>query len=62
MVRSLVFVPSFYTIMDDASLAVAGLWGRLMRPNPADEPSAERGGATLHALSRPSHELPIAAE
>ena len=60
---SLVFVPSFYTIMDDASIAVGRLWRWLMRPNAADEPdpAAERG-ATLHALPRPSHRLPVAAE
>ena len=58
---SLVFVPSFYTIMDDAS--VGRLWRWVMRPNEADEPdaAAERG-ATLHALPRPSRGLPVAAE
>jgi hydrophobe/amphiphile efflux-1 (HAE1) family protein len=58
---SLVFVPSFYTIMDDVSIGVGRLFHWLIRPNPRDEP--EHGhGATVHALPRPAEELPIAAE
>jgi multidrug efflux pump subunit AcrB len=57
---SLIFVPSFYTIMDDASIGTGRLWRWLVRPNVADEPDSP--GATLHALPRPSHGLPIAAE
>ena len=37
---SLVFVPSFYTIMDDAAIGTARLWRWLVRPNAADEPDA----------------------
>ncbi len=37
---SLVFVPSFYTIMDDAAIGVSRLWRWLVRPNAADEPDA----------------------
>ena len=60
---SLVFVPSFYTIMDDASTAVGRLWRWLVRPNAADEPEDEDGrAATLHALPRPSQSLSVAAE
>jgi multidrug efflux pump subunit AcrB len=57
---SLVFVPSFYTIMDDVSIGIGRLFRWLARPNSADEP--EPHGATLHALPRPVEELPIAAE
>ena len=58
---SLVFVPSFYTVMDDLSIGVGRLFHWLIRPNPRDEP--EHGhGATVHALPRPVQELPIAAE
>ena len=35
---SLVFVPSFFTIMDDASILVARVFRWLVRPNAADEP------------------------
>jgi len=59
---SLVFVPSFYTIMDDASIAVGRLWRWLVRPNAADEPESQRGGHRLHSLPPPSRALPIAAE
>ena len=34
---SLVFVPSFYSIMDDASTMVANAFGRYVRPNQPDE-------------------------
>ena len=61
-VLSLVFVPSFYTIMDDASIGTGRLWRWLVRPNAADEPEPAERGAALHALPRPSHGLPIAAE
>jgi hypothetical protein len=59
---SLVFVPSFYTIMDDASIGVGRLFRWLVRPNPKDEPEAEAHTATVHALPLPLEELPIAAE
>jgi hypothetical protein len=56
---SLVFVPSFYTIMDDAAIGVSRLWHWLVRPNSADEPDAVHGH-NVHVL--PSRELPVAAE
>ena len=73
---SLVFVPSFYTIMDDAAIGTARLFRWLVRPNAKDEPGETRlrpprrhgdakpghGGATIHALPRPAEQLPIAAE
>ena len=37
---SLVFVPSFYTIMDDAAIGTAWLLRWLVKPNSADEPDA----------------------
>ena len=37
-VLSLVFVPSFYTVMDDASNVVGRLFGRLLTPRGADTP------------------------
>lgn len=59
---SLVFVPSFYTIMDDAALGTARLFHRLVKPNAKDEPDDDHGhGATVHALQRPTG-LPVAAE
>jgi HAE1 family hydrophobic/amphiphilic exporter-1 len=35
-VLSLVFVPSFYTVMDDASRVAGRLFGRLLTPRDAD--------------------------
>jgi multidrug efflux pump subunit AcrB len=59
---SLVFVPSFYTIMDDAAIATAKAWRWLARPNAADEPREPYGAHNVHALpARPQH-LPVAAE
>jgi multidrug efflux pump subunit AcrB len=57
---SLVFVPSFYTIMDDVSIWIGRAFRWLIRPNSADEP--EPHGASVHALPRPMEHLPIAAE
>ncbi len=61
---SLVFVPSFYTIMDDASIATGRLWRWLVRPNDKDEPEEPHAatGASIHALPGPAQHLPIAAE
>jgi multidrug efflux pump subunit AcrB len=60
---SLVFVPSFYTIMDDTSIGMGRLFRWIVRPNRSDEPEAsETHGATVHALPKPQPELPIAAE
>ncbi|MCV0396343.1 MAG: efflux RND transporter permease subunit [Rhizobiaceae bacterium] len=62
---SLVFVPSFYTIMDDAALGTARLWRWLMRPNERDEPPADSvlHGGNVHVMAgAPGRELPIAAE
>jgi len=57
---SLVFVPSFYTIMDDAAIGTAKLFRWLVRPNAKDE--AEEGhGATVHLLPK-REPLPVAAE
>ena len=61
---SLVFVPSFYTIMDDVAIWTARAFRWIVRPNEADEPGAEtmlHGPATpLHVV--PRKEMPIAAE
>lgn len=58
---SLVFVPSFYTIMDDAALGTGRLFRRLLRPNDKDEPDLA-DGATIRSLPPPPLELPAAAE
>ena len=57
---ALVFVPSFYTIMDDAALGVARLFRWLVRPNPRDEPE-EAHGSNVHLLPK-RDALPVAAE
>ena len=61
---SLVFVPSFYTIMDDAALGTARLFRWLVKPNPKDDPEDDAGlpenVQTMQA--RPAHHLPLAAE
>jgi hypothetical protein len=57
---SLVFVPSFYTIMDDAAIGTARLFRWLVNPNQADEPDTEQG-ATVHVLPQ-REEFPVAAE
>jgi hypothetical protein len=57
---SLVFVPSFYTIMDDAAIGTARLFRWLVNPNRADEPDAGHG-ATVHVLPQ-REEFPVAAE
>ena len=63
---SLVFVPSFYTIMDDASIRTGDVWRWLVRPNAADEPGegeeAHGHGAKIHALPRQAEEFSVAAE
>ncbi|MBC7802211.1 MAG: efflux RND transporter permease subunit [Gemmatimonadaceae bacterium] len=41
-VLSLVFVPSFYTIMDDASRMVGRLFGRLLTPRDAEMPTPRK--------------------
>lgn len=59
---SLVFVPSVYTIMDDAALAPARVFRRLLRPNIRDEAEDYHApGANVRALSQPRG-LPAAAE
>ena len=40
---SLVFVPSFYTVMDDVSRAATWLFGRLLTPRDAPIPAPKRG-------------------
>jgi multidrug efflux pump subunit AcrB len=57
---SLVFVPSFYTIMDDAAIGVSRLWHWLVRPNAADEPDA--GFHAANANRHGAEALPVAAE
>jgi hypothetical protein len=57
---SLIFVPSFYTIMDDAAIGTARLWRWLVRPNEADEPDAGHYAANVTVL--PPRDLPVAAE
>lgn len=50
---SLAFVPSFYTIMDDASNLVGRLFNWLVRLNrPDDQDAPVRHGAKLHVLPR----------
>ncbi len=44
-VLSLVFVPSFYTIMDDAANGAARLFRWLVRPNEKDDPLDQATGA-----------------
>jgi multidrug efflux pump subunit AcrB len=43
---SLVFIPSVYTLMDDLSHLVGRIFGRLVKPNRADEADAEPNQAT----------------
>ena len=59
---SLIFVPSFYTIMDDAAIGTARLWRWLVRPNASDEPEAVGHGASVHMLPKRPEEFPVAAE
>ena len=56
---SLIFVPSFYTIMDDAAIGMARLWRRLVKPNAQDEPPEEGG---MRHLPHPANDMPMAAE
>ncbi|RUM98670.1 efflux RND transporter permease subunit [Pseudaminobacter arsenicus] len=58
---SLVFVPSFYTIMDDAAIAVARLFRWLLKPNAADEADS-RAKSNLHVLDHDRHDMKVAAE
>jgi multidrug efflux pump subunit AcrB len=61
---SLVFVPSFYTIMDDAALGTARLFRWLVRPNERDDPEDDIDLPTnVHQMQQgPAKHLPIAAE
>jgi uncharacterized membrane protein YdfJ with MMPL/SSD domain len=59
-VLSLVFVPSFYSIMDDASLWTGRFFTWLLRPNKPDEPQAEPGYADLPALASLPAAVPLA--
>ena len=58
---SLVFVPSFFTIMDDASIVVAKVFRWLVKPNAVDEPGQEHT-ASVYTLPERMESLPIAAE
>jgi hypothetical protein len=57
---SLVFVPSFYSIMDDVSLWTGRFFTWLLRPNKPDEPQAETGHADLPALASLPASVPLA--
>jgi multidrug efflux pump subunit AcrB len=57
---SLIFVPSFYTLMDDAAIGTARLWRWLVRPIETDEPDAGHHAANITVL--PARKLPVAAE
>jgi hydrophobic/amphiphilic exporter-1 (mainly G- bacteria), HAE1 family len=59
-VLSLVFVPSFYTVMDDIGRFVWYLFGRFV--GPTDEPSLEQLHAPLAHLPAPAAHRAIAAE
>ncbi len=62
---SLVFVPSFYTIMDDAAIGTSRLFRWLIKPNQKDDPedAATVHASNVHALERAAgRELPLAAE
>ncbi|MBX3582477.1 MAG: efflux RND transporter permease subunit [Rhizobiaceae bacterium] len=59
---SLIFVPSFYTIMDDAAIWTAKAWHWLVRPNSPDEPDALQKDAEVHILPPPAGQMPVAAE
>ncbi len=61
---SLVFVPSFYTIMDDAARGTSRLFRWVVRPNPKDDPKDDVAlPANVHAMQGgPSQHMPIAAE
>ena len=60
---SLVFVPSVYTIMDDAALGTAWLFRKLVNPNAKDDPEddVKADPGNVHALPH-GRDLPIAAE
>jgi multidrug efflux pump subunit AcrB len=61
---SLVFVPSFYTIMDDAARGTGWLFRRLVKPNPKDDPEEDGAlPANVHPIAGKTHEhMPLAAE
>ncbi|MDO9307204.1 MAG: efflux RND transporter permease subunit, partial [Mesorhizobium sp.] len=61
---SLVFVPSFYTIMDDAARGTSRLFSWVVRPNPKDDPQDDVAlPANVHAMQAgPAQHMPIAAE
>jgi multidrug efflux pump subunit AcrB len=63
-ILSLIFVPSLYTIMDDAAIGTARLFRRLMKPNQVDEPDAATapGNVDVHGPAQGAENLPIAAE
>jgi multidrug efflux pump subunit AcrB len=59
---SLIFVPSFFTVMDDVSGVMQWIFGRFV--GPTDEPAAEEIAASSHAVhdTRPRPLYPMAAE
>ncbi|QPC85565.1 MMPL family transporter [Mesorhizobium sp. NBSH29] len=59
---SLVFVPSFFTLMDDAAIGTSRLFRWLARPNRRDDPEDDqKHGAPAHAVEQ-QNALPMAAE
>lgn len=66
-VLSLVFVPSFYTLMDDAGIGTRRFFAWLLNPNEQDDPELEAQRANIRNISQgdfkqPDRELPVAAE
>ena len=61
-VLSLVFVPSFYTLMDDAAIGTARLFRRLLRPNERDEPPVDLPADVRDDAPGAVRHLPLAAE
>ena len=65
-VLSLIFIPSFYTIMDDVTHVAGKIAARIVRPNPPDEPGDDdtdvRQDNEKPDAAYPHRPLPIAAE
>lgn len=63
---SLVFVPSFFTVMDDLGKLMQRIFGRFIGPTdePDDEANAAHGttGITDHSGEQGHRPLPLAAE
>jgi Cu/Ag efflux pump CusA len=67
-VLSLVFVPSFFTVMDDLSQGVAWIGRKIFTPNEGEEDDEDanrhipRGVVPVPSPEPQSHERPLAAE